>query len=220
METTWGQGRISLSKMGETQACSWAEGKEPWERSEIRREWWQPMALVQGEARGTVQWVGSSQRSRDSSPSETTVWSGQLGQAGSLQVHMVPFWKLEKAVPTQWMKRERLGKCFRKSRPDRISTPRHPLSHMPSCITHTTQLHSGPTGRALAGSEKCHLHGRVRGSHVWEKSLAITAALQHSPFLVLRWHWYPKKEKLFPDQTNRTQMSLFQRCLEQHYLYE
>lgn len=38
METTWGQGRISLSKMGETQACSWAEGKEPWERSEIRRE--------------------------------------------------------------------------------------------------------------------------------------------------------------------------------------
>lgn len=96
--------------------------------------------------RGTV---GGSQRSRDSSPSETTLWSGQLGQAGSLQGHMVPFWELEKAVPTQWMKRERLGKCFRKSRPDRISTPRHPLSHMPSCVTHTTQPHSGPTGRTL-----------------------------------------------------------------------
>lgn len=76
---------------------------------------------------------GSSQRSRDSSPSETTFH--------------------------QWMKRERLGKCFRKSRRDRISTPRHPLA---TCLRalHTTQLHSGPAGRALAGSEKCHLHGR------------------------------------------------------------
>lgn len=48
METMLSQERISLSEMGGTQACSRAEGIGPSERSEIRREWWQMMELVQG----------------------------------------------------------------------------------------------------------------------------------------------------------------------------
>lgn len=37
-----------------------AEGKEPSERSEFRREQWQLMELVQREARGMVQWMSNS----------------------------------------------------------------------------------------------------------------------------------------------------------------
>lgn len=144
----------------------------------------------------------SSDRSRDSSPSETTR-SGPVWHTGSLQAHMVPFWELEQAISSQWMKSARRGAWLHKLGAGWIATRSHPLRHMPWRSTHITQRHTVARVQLWAGFWRDQISATcmVKWSNFQKRNLAIDNQIYSTFYFLLYFGVYiPSKNSFLTRQ--------------------